>query len=50
VLGWDNAWQQIREWLHFTWQSWMSASVLSFVVAAVVTLALLPLTRRSAAR
>jgi len=38
VLGWDTAWQHVRDALHFTWQSWMSASVLSFVVAAGATL------------
>jgi hypothetical protein len=27
----------IRSWLHFTPQPWMSASLLSFVVAAVAT-------------
>jgi nucleobase:cation symporter-1, NCS1 family len=38
VLGWDIAWQHIRDALHFTWESWMSASVLSFAVAAAATL------------
>jgi putative hydroxymethylpyrimidine transporter CytX len=46
VLGWDTAWQHIRDWLDFSWQSWMSASVLSFAVAALVTLLLAPWTRR----
>ena len=48
VLGWDTAWQHVRDALHFTWQSWMSASVLSFAVAAVATLAVsaLPARRR----
>ena len=48
VLGWDTLWQHIRDAVHFTWQSWMSASVLSFAVAAVVTLAVsaLPSRRR----
>jgi putative hydroxymethylpyrimidine transporter CytX len=38
VLGWDTVWQHVRDALHFTWQSWMSASVLSFAVAAAATL------------
>jgi putative hydroxymethylpyrimidine transporter CytX len=48
VLGWDTAWQHVRDAIHFTWQSWMSASVLSFAVAAVATLlvAALPTRRR----
>ena len=37
VLGWATLWQHVRDALHFTWQSWMSASVLSFAVAAVAT-------------
>ncbi len=48
VGGWDTAWQHVRDALHFTWQSWMSASVLSFAVAAVATLLLAPWARRSA--
>ena len=46
VLGWDRAWQHIREAIHFTWQSWMSASLLSFGVAFVLTLIVAPLSRR----
>jgi putative hydroxymethylpyrimidine transporter CytX len=38
VLGWDRAWQHVRDAVHFTWQSWMSASLISFAVAAVCTL------------
>jgi NCS1 family nucleobase:cation symporter-1 len=38
VGGWQGWWAQVDRWLHFTWQSWMSASVLSFAAAAVVTL------------
>ncbi|HEY3089593.1 MAG TPA: cytosine permease [Jatrophihabitantaceae bacterium] len=34
---WADAWEHLRSWLHFTPQSWMSASLLSFVVAAVAT-------------
>ncbi len=37
VPGWDTAWAQVQSWLHFTPQTWMSASLSSFVVAAVAT-------------
>jgi putative hydroxymethylpyrimidine transporter CytX len=47
VGPWDSWWQTVRNWLGFTWQSWMSASVLSFAVAAAVTLLLAPIRRRS---
>ncbi|MDQ1684396.1 MAG: nucleobase:cation symporter, family [Frankiaceae bacterium] len=43
VTWWADGWHEVAGWLHFTAQSWMSASLLSFVVAAVVTL---PLSRR----
>ena len=46
VFGWDGAWQHVRDALHFTWQSWMSASVLSFAVAFAVTFLVAPLSRR----
>ncbi len=37
-LGWwSRAWAHVNVWLHFTSQSWMSASLLSFLVAAIVT-------------
>ncbi|MBE7187401.1 MAG: cytosine permease [Jatrophihabitans endophyticus] len=37
-LGWwVTMWTHIASWVHFTPQSWMSASILSFAVAAVVT-------------
>jgi putative hydroxymethylpyrimidine transporter CytX len=35
---WSSAWADVRSWLHFTPQSWMSASILSFLVAALATL------------
>jgi purine-cytosine permease-like protein len=38
VLWWQTMWLHIDDWLGFTPASWMSASMLSFVVAAVVTL------------
>ncbi len=34
---WSRGWAHIRSWLHFTPQTWMSASLLSFLVAAVAT-------------
>jgi nucleobase:cation symporter-1, NCS1 family len=38
-LGWwSTAWGHVDGWLHFTAQSWMSASLVSFAVAALVTL------------
>jgi putative hydroxymethylpyrimidine transporter CytX len=43
VTWWANGWHDIAGWIHFTPRSWMSASLLSFVVAAVLTL---PLSRR----
>jgi purine-cytosine permease-like protein len=38
VGWWVNRWTTVQGWLHFTPHSWMSASLLSFVVAAVLTL------------
>jgi len=43
---WVTAWTHVQGWLHFTPRSWMSASVLSFVVAALLTLAMGPITTR----
>lgn len=40
VSWWATMWGHIASWLHFTVQTWMSASLLSFVVAAVLTMAL----------
>ncbi len=39
VSWWVSMWAAIGSWIGFTAQSWMSASILSFVVAAAVTLA-----------
>jgi nucleobase:cation symporter-1, NCS1 family len=39
VSWWVSAWTSVANWLGFTPASWMSASILSFVAAAVVTLA-----------
>ena len=38
VGWWQRMWQHVDTWLHFTTQPWMSASLLSFAVAAVATL------------
>jgi NCS1 family nucleobase:cation symporter-1 len=46
VGWWARDWSRVDGWLHFTVQSWMSASLLSFVVAAVAT-APLVVTRRT---
>jgi putative hydroxymethylpyrimidine transporter CytX len=32
---WATWWGRVAEWVHFSWQPWMSASVLSFAVAAL---------------
>jgi purine-cytosine permease-like protein len=40
VSWWATMWGDIANWLDFTVQTWMSASLLSFVVAAVLTFAL----------
>jgi nucleobase:cation symporter-1, NCS1 family len=40
---WVSAWTWVRHLIGFTPASWMSASILSFVVAAVITLLGLPL-------
>jgi putative hydroxymethylpyrimidine transporter CytX len=37
-IGWWAAmWRHVQHWLHFTPTSWMSASIISFAVAALVT-------------
>jgi putative hydroxymethylpyrimidine transporter CytX len=36
---WARAWGHVQAWLHFTPQPWMSASVVSFVVAFLAALA-----------
>jgi len=46
VTSWAKLWAHVQGWLHFTPAAWMSASIMSFLVAAIVTLALAPLTRR----
>jgi nucleobase:cation symporter-1, NCS1 family len=39
VARWVSIWTHVASWLGFTAQSWMSASIMSFVVAAVITAA-----------
>jgi hypothetical protein len=39
-------WSDVRDALHFTPQSWMSASLLSFLVAGVAALLIGRLTKR----
>jgi len=38
VSWWADAWRHVDGWLHFTPQTWMSASIFSFVVASVAAL------------
>jgi putative hydroxymethylpyrimidine transporter CytX len=40
VRGWTDGWTHVQGWLHFTPASWMSASLLSFAVAALATYAI----------
>src|SRR4051812_353356 len=40
VGWWVERWTTVQGWVHFSYHTWMSASVLSFVVAAVLTLPL----------
>jgi nucleobase:cation symporter-1, NCS1 family len=48
ISWWVTGWTWIADRLHFSYQSWMSASVLSFVVAAVVTVPITIASRRRA--
>jgi putative hydroxymethylpyrimidine transporter CytX len=47
---WVRMWDHVAGWLHLTVESWMSASILSFLVAAAATLVAAPLGRRQPAR
>jgi putative hydroxymethylpyrimidine transporter CytX len=50
-LGWwSRQWARVDGWLHFTPTTWMSASIISFAVAAVATVPFGALARRRAAR
>jgi putative hydroxymethylpyrimidine transporter CytX len=46
ISWWSRAWIRVDAWLHFTVQTWMSASILSFLVAAITTLAAGTVARR----
>ncbi|GAA4362423.1 putative hydroxymethylpyrimidine transporter CytX [Actinomadura verrucosospora] len=46
VARWTAFWSDVRDALHFTPQAWMSASLLSFLVAGVAALLIGRLTRR----
>ena len=46
ISWWARSWSWVDRQIHFTPASWMSASILSFAVAALVTLAAGPLTAR----
>jgi putative hydroxymethylpyrimidine transporter CytX len=37
VQWWADMWRHVQHWLHFTPTSWTSASIISFLVAALVT-------------
>jgi NCS1 family nucleobase:cation symporter-1 len=47
VGWWSRAWGHVDSTLHFTVQSWMSASVLSFCVSGLVTVPFVIARRRS---
>lgn len=46
ISAWQHGWQHVQSWLHFTPQTWMSASLISLAVAALTT-GLIGLTRRA---
>jgi purine-cytosine permease-like protein len=50
VLWWQTMWTHIDTWVGFTPATWMSASILSFVVAGVVTLPIGLVERKLVAR
>ncbi len=37
ISWWVRAWGPVQDWLHFTPQTWMSASLFSFLIAALAT-------------
>lgn len=47
---WSRAWGHVQDWLHFTPTDWMSASLISFTVAALVTLPVGLIERRRTVR
>jgi nucleobase:cation symporter-1, NCS1 family len=40
VSWWQRSWMHVQTWLHFTPSTWMSASLISFAVAALASLPL----------
>jgi hypothetical protein len=50
VSWWARGWARVDTWLHFTPTSWMSASIISFVVAALAAVPLGRLGRRKDVR
>jgi NCS1 family nucleobase:cation symporter-1 len=46
VEWWSHDWARVDDWLHFTPTSWMSASIISFVIAALATVPVGLLQRR----
>ena len=47
ISWWSRFWIHVDSWLHLTVQTWMSASILSFAVAAFATLVAAPIGRRT---
>jgi purine-cytosine permease-like protein len=47
---WARDWGHVNHWLHFTVHTWMSASILSFAVAALATVPFVILGRRRSAQ
>jgi purine-cytosine permease-like protein len=39
ISWWASGWAHVQQWLYFTPQAWMSASLISFAVAALTTAA-----------
>ena len=50
LSGWSDMWTSIQSGLRWTTPTWMSASLVSFGVAGLLTLLLAPWVRRSAGR
>ena len=46
VGWWVRGWGHVDNWMHFTYHTWMSASVMSFAVAALLTLPITLIRRR----
>jgi purine-cytosine permease-like protein len=50
VSWWAKGWAHVQSWLHFTPETWMSASIISFVIAAVATVIVGALSSRQSVR